>query len=468
MAEQELMTWNKNNSRWYKKHIQKQYCVTAGKLKKLFPDLVSGDSQSGTRKAANQWWTEKLAELRSTPAPANRDQSTIDRLNELANQHERDEDFEKSNRVRGKIQTIHEWQRHFPNDDLPSQILDSVAVDETAMLRDRLTAKAAAGMDCESNKTAWLDHKKKAVAVGKLSAGHWDNLRRELSEFVQWFGPARSVTEISGRDYLAWHDLLVERVTDGKLSEPAAKRLQGTAKSWIQWMYDVETLDALPRNFSDKKLNWEVPTNVVEGWSKSDVKFLMDHAGEPLSLYCLLMLNCGFTQIDIAELKKSEIDWKARTITRARSKTRERSKNVPTVTWPLWPATYDLLKKHLSSDQVLALTNEDGGPLKSEKIRGKDEAKAGKFAKVDNIATAYYRLKIKHPDHTWRQLKELRKTGPSLFRNNPQFQSIRELFLGHTDKTVADKAYAGAPMQLLAEAVNWLGKELGLIKPKAK
>ena len=56
------------------------------------------------------------------------------------------------------------------------------------------------------------------------------------------------------------------------------------------------------------------------------------------------MLNCGMYQNDIAELHRDEVNWTKGTLTRARSKTRER--HGPVVTYKLWPETFALLKKH--------------------------------------------------------------------------------------------------------------------------
>ena len=69
-----------------------------------------------------------------------------------------------------------------------------------------------------------------------------------------------------------------------------------------------------------------------------------DGFSDKTKLYLLLMLNCGMYQNDIAELLDEEVNWKNGTITRARSKTRDR--NGPVVTYKLWPETFALLKKH--------------------------------------------------------------------------------------------------------------------------
>ena len=73
------------------------------------------------------------------------------------------------------------------------------------------------------------------------------------------------------------------------------------------------------------------------------IKTLLAGATDRDKLYLLLMMNCGFTQVDIANLKQDEVDFKAGTITRKRSKTQDYDK-VPTVRYPLWKTTLALLK----------------------------------------------------------------------------------------------------------------------------
>ena len=65
------------------------------------------------------------------------------------------------------------------------------------------------------------------------------------------------------------------------------------------------------------------------------------------------MLNCGMYQNDIAELHRDEVNWTKGTVTRARSKTRERKG--PVVTYKLWPETLYLLRKHRAKEGNLAL-----------------------------------------------------------------------------------------------------------------
>ena len=76
-----------------------------------------------------------------------------------------------------------------------------------------------------------------------------------------------------------------------------------------------------------------------------------------------MMLNTGAYQNDIAELRRSEVDWSRGTIRRARSKTRERGG--PVVTYKLWPETFALLEKYRSEgERVLTTGARSPGRLK--------------------------------------------------------------------------------------------------------
>jgi hypothetical protein len=84
-----------------------------------------------------------------------------------------------------------------------------------------------------------------------------------------------------------------------------------------------------------------------------------------------------------------------------------------------------------------------------------------KYRKTDNVKNAFDRLKattgIKKP------MKSLKKTSASLIRNNENFASLESLFLGHAPQSMSDKHYAQVPQGLLDRAMEWLGRELGVL-----
>ena len=166
------------------------------------------------------------------------------------------------------------------------------------------------------------------------------------------------------------------------------------------------------------------------------------------------MLNTGSTQKDLSDLLPTEVDWKKGTITRKRSKT-AKHKGVPTVTYVLWKETFRLLQQERSTDAATVLVNNEGGPLKVERID--DE---GKLKKIDNVASAFARLKRKNGIK--KPLKYFRKTSATLLKSNKDYRGLDVLFLGHAPATVAERHYTQTPQQLLNEALAWLGQQYGI------
>ena len=85
---------------------------------------------------------------------------------------------------------------------------------------------------------------------------------------------------------------------------------------------------------------------------------------------------------------------------------------------------------------------------------------SGKYAKIDNIKSAYSRLCKQAA--TSKPLKSLKKTSASLIRGNQKYTSLESLFLGHAPQSMSDRHYAIAPQALLDSAIVWLGGEYGL------
>ena len=81
-----------------------------------------------------------------------------------------------------------------------------------------------------------------------------------------------------------------------------------------------------------------------------------------------------YVPTDISDIEKNQINWKKKTITRKRSKTKKKG-NVPVVQYRLWDRTFTLLKKHKSNHPELVLTRFDGTPLRQCEINEEDEIK---------------------------------------------------------------------------------------------
>ncbi len=195
-----------------------------------------------------------------------------------------------------------------------------------------------------------------------------------------------------------------------------------------------------------------------------------------LRLWLYLMLNCGFQQTDVAELGINEVNWSVGTIEKYKRRKGRLRKNVPEVTYQLWPETVRLLKEHKATQKVLnrdkqprVLLNTNGNPLLSDD------------AQTDNIEMSYSRVldklesagkkgegkKVKVKRKVKRKpLAALRKTSATLLEHSvsiskhaKNFTTIVSYFLGQSPKNVAKLYYTPEDSELMAEATEWLGAQ---------
>jgi len=332
---------------------------------------------------------------------------------------------------------------------------------EHKIWRDRLEVERRSAAPPEKTLGAhvagFLEHKKAAVTAGELSVGRVYALRLHLTHFSDWLGHETPVADISAKGLLDYRATLLEKVEHGDWSQVTAKDRLNSVKSFINWLWRIEAIETLPRIMDGKSnvLAITKPLSDIIVFTMSEITTLLTESSQRTQLYILLMLNCGMTQKDIADLSKHEVDWKAGCVTRKRSKTRKHD-SVPTVRYRLWPETLRLLKQERSdNDSERVLLNESGKPLWHESV---DDD--GKLTKMDNVRSAFARLQKKTKIN--KPLKSLKKTSASLIRSHEGYASLESLFLGHAAQSMSDRHYAQAPQTLLDEAVNWLRGQYGL------
>jgi integrase len=125
------------------------------------------------------------------------------------------------------------------------------------------------------------------------------------------------------------------------------------------------------RNLHDRRYKIGETRQAVETFTQDEVKQMVGAASGQLKLHLLLMLNCGFYQGDISDLRHDEVDLVSGYITRQRSKTRQHhGDKVPVVRYKLWSTTLELLRQHASPHPVLALITRQGKPWVEEKVEG--------------------------------------------------------------------------------------------------
>ena len=117
-----------------------------------------------------------------------------------------------------------------------------------------------------------------------------------------------------------YKDKLLTAMGLGKASGSHVHNNLRILKACLQWSYDEELIPNLPRKIHDyAKVKLESPNPLF--YSVDEIKTFYNTAVERTRLYILLGLNLGYTQVDIATLEHSMIDWEQETITRQRHKT---------------------------------------------------------------------------------------------------------------------------------------------------
>jgi integrase len=325
---------------------------------------------------------------------------------------------------------------------------------------DQVKVEVDTGKSLQGNIDRFLHRKRQQVERGQLSHGRYDSLRISLENFSQHVGGTTPIASINGRELRSFHDGLEKAIDQKKLNPFSARDRLAAVKQFIRWAWGEELM-SLPRILESREFSIALPETKIETFTDEEVSRLLNSSSPSTKLYLLLMLNCGFTQQDIAELRQDEVDWKLGRVTRKRSKTRKRKgENVPEVCYQLWPETFKLLKQHRSKDKTLALTNQKGQPLKTEEIVN------GRVKKIDNVRSAFNRVvsklvKEKHePIKITKALKLMRKTAATKLGQHPEFGRFAQYYLGHAPATVADRHYVVPSQPQFDRALVWLGEQL--------
>jgi integrase len=424
MAKRYQMTWKPETRRWRKMHRGKWYSVSCRQL-------GVPETKEASWKAANEWWEQqqKLADL-----PAEDDRlARAARISNLVRDFSRLDDGDR----REAVEAL-----------LGAGSYDSLKSQAGAML---------AGMEAPSPERTvkaqveiWTTLLRGVCQSGQMSEGRYDAYCRKIRPFENWIGPQSPIDAIDEAKLEGFFNHLTARVSAGEYSPTFAHELLMTARQFVSRLAELKLIP-LPGNIRSRRFrfNHSAPAR-IETFTVEEVRNLLtacDGFSERAKLYLLLMLNCGMYQNDIAELRSDEVNWKHGTLTRARSKTRERGG--PVVTYKLWPETFALLKKHRAKDEI-ALTTDEGNPLVKYWLEG------GKMRRYDSVQSSWARLSQKTGGKIRLGMKHLRKTSATLLGEHPQYKFYANHFLADSPKSIADRHYVRANDVEFFEALDWL------------
>jgi integrase len=441
MARKQFMTWVASQRRWIKKHKGRMYAVSCRQL-------GTEETKEASNAAANAWWEGKQKEIETTP-PTEQD-LRINAFKVWSMVQDWGQLDEKSReRLVDSLVGAGQYQK------LKDQAEQMVASTVTATPPDR-TVKAQV--------EAWKTLLRGVCQSRQMSEGRFDGYCRNIGNFVEWIGAETAIDAIDETKLEGFYNHLSVQIAAEKYSANYAHTLMMTAKQFIARLAELRLIP-LPGNIRSRRFrfNHSAPAK-IETFTLEEVRAMLaacDGFSEKTKLYLLLMLNCGMYQNDIAELLREEVNWTKGTLTRARSKTRERSG--PVVTYRLWPETFALLKKHRAKEGELALTTDEGKPLVRYWLETLEGESAPSMRRYDVIQSAWSRLAAKMKVRKMRLgMKHLRKTSASVLGQHPQYKFYCNHFLADSPRSVADRHYVTPSNEEFFDALDWLrGKLLG-------
>jgi integrase len=434
MARKAQMTWVPSGKRWLKKHVGKMYAVSCRQLN-------CPETREGSLAAANAWWESKQKEIEATP-PSEEDI----RANAF--------------KVWSMVQ---DWQ-HLDEASREKLVDSLVGTGQYQKIKDQANAMIAAAEKAgpadrtvKAQVESWEGFLRGIVQSGQMSEGRFDSYCRTIGIFREWIGETTPIDALDETKLDAYFSHLSLQVGGKEYSPAYAHTLLMTAKQFISRLAELKLI-ALPGNIRSRRLrfNHSAPKK-IETFTVEEVRAVLklsEQRSEKLKLYVLLMLNCGMYQNDIAELTKDEVNWTRGTLTRARSKTRER--HGPVVTYTLWPETLTLLKKHKADKGDLVLTTENGNPLVKFSL-GDD----GAMQRYDCVHAAWRGIAGSKEEKKVRlPMKHLRKTSATILGGHPQYKFYALHFLADSPRGVADRHYIRPSDEEFAEALGWLREEI--------
>jgi integrase len=416
MAKKLPMTWYPQNARWRKCVKGKWYTVSC-------KELGVAPTKEASWRAMVEWWEKKQQEAASPDLDEQRSKTRD--ADRLANAFESmDEDSQK--RILEKI---------FGEDQYAQKVdqARSIAKLATAASPERTIAAQIA---------TWQTLLRSSGSTGKLSAGRYDAYFRNIDKFAQWIGPDAAIDTIDEDKVEGYFNHLSAKIGRKEFKPSYVKNLFMTAKQFIKWMASKKLIP-LPANIDERRFRFNHSSaGKIEVFTIDEVREILDRATGRMRLYLLLMIQAGFYQSDVADLRNDEIDWRKGTITRARSKTKDTGS--PVVTYKLWPETLELLKRY-RSDGELTLTTNRGTPLVKYDMEGE------KLCRSDSIQMAWTRMgKARLP------MMHLRKTAATILATHPQYKFYTDYFLAHAPDTIAKQAYVIPSDAEFADAIDWL------------
>jgi integrase len=475
------MTWIEERRAWTAKYKKRKYTVSCKQLQEA-GWLVRDCTKEGSRTAAAGWWKEKRRQLDNEAAAARQQQISpstpaqrmaLNFLGKPTSEWESEVADELANT--GDIKTAREVF-DFLAEMVRAELVSTGKMPET--VRQHMPAQEVEELEraarvlrqerIETDKTVggqvkrFLEDELVRVRAGQLSAKKYSEKEHLLGVFVEHLTPDKEVKEINEEAVRRWalHCQGRMKAAGGTWGKYRAQDAFRYGKEFITWAAEYK-LCPLPANIHRRfRFEEEVADLDKKRHTPEEFARMIERADGKLRLFILLAANCGFTQVDISDLKQGEVNWVAGTITRRRSKTKRRA-STPVVTWPLWPETIELLRQYNSQQERVLLT-QTGEPY-VEVWLDQDGEKHEK----DEIKNLYYGFLSRNRLDLKKGFRGIRKMSSTIVEDMTGSEAMSTYFLGQSPKNIKNRHYVTPTQDKFNKVVMDLGRRLGQVPAEA-
>jgi integrase len=421
--------------RWVKMHEGLRYRVSCEQLGAMVY------TQEATVAMANAWWEKKLAELRG-PSPVARviqavEEVPIEKLRQM---------MERGDALRQILAELPFVKTELGREEVARIVGEPVADQAEAVAKlGSVVAKVTDHAETPIDRT-FEHHAERFLNFVRGKPKSFKEIRDLVLSLYDATGLSKgmAVTELNEEKVegiFLW-------LKKSDLSAGAKKKRWGFFKRLVRYFWE-NNLIPLPRNLDSRSMRFVVTTKAVKTWPLSDVRECLAGLKPRMRLYALLGLNCGMTNVDIARLRKDQVNLMNGRLTRKRVKT-EAHELVPVVDYSLWPETLQLLTLCWSKHPELTVTSVKGTCLLETRLEG------DAFKEKDLIGLMWQRTKPKPKI----PLKGFRSISATLLESHESYGRYKGHFLGHSPKSIADRHYTAPSGELFDCIVAWLHDQI--------
>jgi hypothetical protein len=194
-----------------------------------------------------------------------------------------------------------------------------------------------------------------------MKAKTYKEIQITMDTLKEWWGP----TPIAELDEKRVADAY-KRIANMNVNQNTKHKRWGFFKRWAKFVWSMGVIE-MPRNLESPLFRFKQQAKAIKTFPIEVVRQSLKDLPEKLRCWALLGLNCGMTNIDIAELRHDMVADGY--LTRKRIKT-EAVTNVPMVKYRLWKETLAVLMKLKSNHPDLWFVSGSNTILVQNRMEG--------------------------------------------------------------------------------------------------